>query len=217
MATEEKAPGCFGAASVFSHDSKVCRGCIAFENCGQASLATLDRIQSMMDVRDLLKRHEKAKAKYDAEREAAIIATPAEEGEGLPPRREREVPVERKTRMTAVNIEVDEESQTVIARIGNKKARDQAIALCKANMIDRVREALTANENPFAERGPGFLRVFCDLLLRGPFTRSQYRERLKADLSWSDGSANSHCAIAQALMTTFGFAAMSGETFQKGV
>ncbi|MCY1371408.1 hypothetical protein D9M69_585480 [compost metagenome] len=119
--------------------------------------------------------------------------------------------------MTAVTLEVDEASQTVIARIGNKKARDQAIALCKANMIDRVRAALTANENPFAERGPAFLRVFCDLLLRGPFTRMQYRERLKADLSWSDGSANSHCAIAQALMTTFGFAAMSGETFQKGV
>ncbi|TSP13994.1 hypothetical protein [Cupriavidus campinensis] len=215
MVTDEKAPGCFGAASVFSHDSKVCRACLAFEGCGQASIATLERIQSMMDVRDLLKRHEKAKAKFEAEHAAAPVP-PAAEGEGLPERQEREVPVERKTRMTAVNIEVDEESQTVIARIGNKKARDQAIALCKANMIDHMRAALASNENPFAERGPGFLRVFCDLLLCGPFTRSQYRERLKADLSWSDGSANSHCAIAQALMTTFGFAAMSGETFQTG-
>lgn len=53
-------PGCFSAASVFLHDSEVCRECMAFSPCADASFKVLEAIKGRVDVTELLKKHEAA-------------------------------------------------------------------------------------------------------------------------------------------------------------
>jgi hypothetical protein len=54
-------PGCFAAASVFAHESEVCRNCKAFTACAEESIKTLEAIKGLVNVTDLMKRHERAR------------------------------------------------------------------------------------------------------------------------------------------------------------
>jgi len=207
---EQKAPGCFGAASVFSMDSAVCQACVAFKECSDASIATLQQIKATIDVRDLLAKHTSARMKHEAR--LAPKQTPAPTAVSpLPVVQPAPVtqPVERKTTMAKVIFEVSADQQNAIARISqaNKKAGDQATVLCKMNRINEMRSMLPQGQNPFATTGPGFLRVACDHLINGGFTKASLRKSLMETFGWTEATAASHVSIAVAILGGFKIAA----------
>lgn len=210
---EQKAPGCFGAASVYGMDSVVCQGCVAFTSCGAAAIKKLESIRELVDVRDVLARH--AAARVKAQNKAALeqmrLAPPAAPtplvSSPIPVAQPKATvqPVERKTTSARVTFEISGDDQNVLALIGEKsvKTREQAIVLCKTNKVNDMRSMLPKGVNPFAESGPKFLSVACALLLNGGFTKATLKARLIADLEWTDGTAGSHVAIACALLYSF--------------
>lgn len=205
---EQKAPGCFGAASVYSMDSVVCQGCVAFTTCGDTAIKKLESMRELVDVRDLLARHAAARVKA----QNVALKPPAAPAPLVPspipvaqPKATLQ-PIERKTTSARVTFEISDDDQNVLALIGEKsvKTREQAIVLCKTNKINNMRSMLPKGVNPFIESGPKFLSVACDLLLNGGFTKATLKARLIADLAWTDGTAGSHVAIACALLYSFG-------------
>lgn len=210
---EQSAPGCFGAASVFSHDSNVCKACPAFEECAKRSLQRLEDIKGIVNVSDLLMKHARAQkgaaAVRLARREQALEQSNAPMVTKPAPKQ----PVERKTTVAKVTFEIDEDEQAVIARIGNKKAQAQAIVLCKSNLIQIARQELSAGRNPFADTGPRFIAVACDLLIGGGFTKQALKQALMDRLEWTDGTASSHVSIVCALFDAFSIIKASGEGY----
>ena len=195
------APGCFAAASVFSHDSQVCRQCCAFDACAAASLDTLQKIRGVIDVSDLLKRHEKAKKAarqiIQANDEKAAAALPP--GNNQPPL----VGAERKTEVVKITFETSADEERIIATLP-VKARPIALTFCKTGMLTRIKKELIEGRNALAETGPGWLRVAIDLLLAGGFVRKQLREQMCQELKWEDSSAAPHTSMTIAMFMAFG-------------
>lgn len=213
------APGCFGAASVFSHDAKVCQACPAFEQCAGESFKRLETIAPMIDVTDLMKRHQKAQlalaAKREAERPEPEEAEPALTEDNTPPAPgpERKKPVARKTRKEKVEFIVDAGSQRLMDTITNKKALALAKTIAKTHTIDSMKERLTNGENPFASSGPAFLRVAFAMMFAGGFTRRTLKERLVTEMDWTDGTAASHVSIAVSLLVPLQIAIANGDLY----
>lgn len=206
------APACFGAATVFSHDSDICRQCVAFNACADAAIDTLNAIRQIINIDDLLSRHNKAKKaahqaiqRADQEREAAMPP-----GNITPPLSDK--PVERRTPTVPVTIEVSSDNESILARLP-VKPREIAIRLCKKGDLDQLRDDIAHGRNTFAQSGPGFLRVAIDMLLSGGFAKSELRKRLQEQLGWSEGTAMSHVGIACALLLAFKFAQESSGRF----
>jgi hypothetical protein len=211
MNEQDKAPGCYGAASVFSTDSEVCQACVAYAGCGDASLQTLEAIKNMVDVRDILKRHAAARAK------ARPTPTPAPKPVNASPHPTAQpaVPpkVARSTAQDKVEFALTADMTATIARIAaqNKKAADQATTLCKAGRITEARAMLPQGVNPFTESGPAYLRVVCDMLLSGGFTRSQLRVIMAQKLQWTEETAASHISLAIAILGAFRIVGKDGD------
>lgn len=206
----QKAPGCYGAASVYSSDSSVCRGCVAYETCGSTSLATLESIRATVDVRDLLKRHAAARAKAEP---APVAPQPIEKRPPPAQPRLANRQIERKTPQEKVTFELTTEMSSTIERIAaqNKKAADQATTLCKMGRINDMRAMLPKRVNPFAESGPSFLRVVCDHLINGGFTRAELRVAMAQALAWTEETAASHISMAIAILGAFRIVGKDGE------
>lgn len=203
VGVEKMAPGCFAAASVYSMDSAVCQACCAFKECGDASLATLQAIRNTIDVRDLLNRHSAARQKAAVSR--PIRTEPIEKSPVPVAQPKLNKQIERKTPMERVKFAITPDVQAIIARIEatNKKAADQAAVLCKMNRINDMRSTLPKRINPFAAGGPSYLRVTCDALLNGGFTRASLKQKLVQELSWTEGTAASHVTMAIAVLGAF--------------
>ncbi|MDR9847125.1 hypothetical protein [Herbaspirillum huttiense] len=199
--TEVVSPGCFGAPSVFGSDSVVCNACTMFDKCADASAQRLQKIRPLIDVGDLIARHKAARAAAVAARRQRTA--PAGEPSAQPaPITE---PVERKTTKEKVTFVISEADQAVLAKLGSKsaKAHSQAVILCKNDKVNECRAMLPRGQNPFAENGPNFLRVACDMLINGGFTKAQLKAELMNKLGWTDGTAASHVAIAAGLFLAF--------------
>lgn len=203
---EQKAPGCYAAASVFGSDSAVCKACVAYEACGAASLETLKRIQNVINVEDLLKRHAAARQKNETGATALARPVPLAVSH-VPPAKAKPIdkPVERKTSLEKVVFAISDDDQHVLAKLEKqKKARDQALILCKQGKIEECRVQLPRGINPFDKSGPAFLRVVCDMLINGGFTMTTLKERYVKEFEWTDGTASSHWTIAASLLLAFG-------------
>lgn len=197
------APGCFAAASVFSHDSEVCRKCCAFDACAAASMETLQRIRGLIDVSDLLKRHEKAKKAarkiIQENDEKAAAALPP--GNNQPPL----VGAERKTEVVKITFDTSADEERIIATLP-VKVRPIALSFCKSGMLNRVKKELCNGRNALAETGPGWLRVAIDRLLAGGIVRSELREAMREELGWEDATCGPHTSMAIAFFLAFGVA-----------
>jgi hypothetical protein len=113
-------------------------------------------------------------------------------------------PVQRKTTVQKVTFEVSADQQDAIAKIGNSKTASLAVVLCKMNKVTDIRASVLRGVNPFAESGPSFMRVACDALIDGGFTKAQLKARLMDELVWTDGTAGSHVAQACGFLQAFG-------------
>lgn len=218
---EQQAPGCFAAASVYGSDSVVCQACPAFSACGEASVKRLQEIRELVDVSDLLKRHAAARQKAintqmemmqalrPPARTAPVAPSPIPVAQPKPVKE----PIERKTTVAKVTFEPSPADQAALDAIASKvKVHEQALVLVKGNKFNEMRAMLPKGENPFAVRGPKYLRIACDMLTNGGFTKASLKARLVADLEWTDGTAASHVTIAVMLLYAFGIAAQDQET-----
>lgn len=204
VTAQQMAPGCFGSASAYSMDSTVCQGCVAFAECGEESIKTLQSIRELVDVRDYLKRHEAARAK--AGRPAApaykapLAASPVTVGQPT-----LDEPIARATAPVRTAFAVSASDQAVIDLLGTKnvKAMEQALVLCKGGKVGEMRAGLPLQRNPFTKTGPKYLRVACDMLMRGGFTKAEYKARMVQELGWAENTAGSHVAVACALLYAF--------------
>jgi len=202
---EQQAPGCFGSASTYSTDSVVCKACTAYRSCGEAAYERLQALREIVNVKDLLAQHERARLKANLaspDPSHPMVTSPI-------PVRQPDVmnkPIERATPMIKVAFAISVEDQRVLDAIGAKsvKAKEAATTLCKNNRINDMRAMLPRGRNPFATTGPQYLRIACDMLINGGFTKAMYRARLMQDLAWTDGTAGSHVAVACALLYSFG-------------
>jgi hypothetical protein len=208
----EQAPGCFGAASVYSSDSSVCQACVGYQACGAAALVTLEAIRATVDVRDLLKKHAAARAKANP----APAAPPAPvEKSPLPVKQPCVIdkPIERKTPQEKVEFSLTADMTATIARIAaqNKKAAIQATRLCEQGHMRMLRAMLPRGGNPFVESGPAYLRVVCDALIGGGFTRAQLRVDMAEKLGWTEDTAASHISQAIAILGAFRIVGKDGD------
>jgi hypothetical protein len=210
MNPELQAPGCFASPSIYAIDSQYCQQCVAYKECGEAMLKTLAEIGTVIDVKDLIDMHEKARKKMGVApdpTEAAVVETALATTAPLPQS------IERKTVVAKVDFEIDQRTMDLIANIGNVKAKAQALVLAKANMIERAIVALSKGENPFENHPPRFLNVACDLLLKGGFTKAQLKKAFMERLGQSEGTAGSHVSITVAMLQPMNIVVASGKSF----
>lgn len=211
--TDINKPACFGAATVFSFDSDICRNCVCYDECSNAAKQRLEHIRKVINVDDLLAQHEKARkqgkarraARKAIEQESRPVASPQ-------PQKPVDKPVERTTPIAKVTFEIDKESHSVIAKIPNQKAQAQAVVLCKSNMIEIAKKEFGEGRNPFLE-GPKYLSVAAEALLEGGFTRSTLKERYVKDLGWTESTSASHVSIVVGLLPAFGIIKQEGDLF----
>lgn len=186
------APACFAAATVFSRDSEICRGCSAFEECAGASLETLQRIQQIVDVSDLLKRHAIVRKREvkPVEKDDVTVGTPISA-------------VQRKTNVERVTMTIKEADEQVLACIQSKKPKEIVLQMAKSGSLDLMREGLKKGENGLAKTGPSFMREAVYALLDGGFTKLQLRDLFVNRLNWTENTAASHVSIAVAILKSF--------------
>lgn len=195
---------CFAAASVFSHDSEVCRKCCAFDACATASLDTLEQIRNIVNVADLLKRHEKAKkvarAALQAKDEAAAAAQPP--GNVQPSLMGA---VERKTEVVKIQFDVSTDNERIIATLPSKLQKI-TVPLCKKGYLDAAKKSVQEGRCTLAETAPGWFRVALTKLVSGGFSRAELRAAMMNELNWKEGSAAPHTSMAVFLFKAFGIA-----------
>lgn len=203
--TKQQAPGCFGAASVFSMDSKFCQACVAFSDCSEAALKTLETIRATVNVSDILKRHQAARQKMLDSKQ--IVTLQPIDPSPIPVSQPKRItkPVERKTSVQRVTFTLSPMAQMLVDEIGKKsnKAKEQAIVLFKQNKVSEMLRLISRGENAFAETGPAYLRVICDMIINGGFTKASYKAQLMKELNWTDGTAASHVFIGVTLVCDF--------------
>lgn len=210
-----KAPGCFGSASVYSQDGEMCQRCVAFTECGHTAIQSLATLRTLVDVTDIIKRHQAARHKANntmaPPRSNSLEITTVPVTKALPV----VAPILRQTTKARVTFEISQKDQNVIAMIGKSsvKAMEQAVVLCKYNLITEGIIALKRQENPFAKTGPAWLRVACAMLLEEGFTKASLRERLVKDLEWTDGTAASHVSMAWFILASFKIAVFTDNKF----
>ena len=199
---QAQAPGCFASPSVFSIDSKVCNACMAFEACRIAAHATLESIRGTINVADILARHAKARLKVITEAaalEASRLNLPKPVEQPKPIRKA----VKRNTPQEIVIFDVSQEHERIISGMAIKTG-ELARQQIKQNRLDDIRPSLRKGINPYAQSGPKFLRLACDLLLRGGFTRSSLNKAMVVEFGWQQTTAGPHVAQVCGLFGGFG-------------
>lgn len=193
----DNVPGCYGAASVFARDSEVCQKCQVFDGCSQESLRTLEAIKGLVNVSDLLRRH-------DAARKGLTIATKTTVGaQSIDPT--ITVPVERKVPIEKVMFMVSHEQEEILLTIG-VKPKEHARRLCELGFIDSIKSELQAGRNAFAQSKPRFIAVAIDMLIAGGFSKSELQREFLNVFNWSKGTASAHVSIICPILTAFNIA-----------
>lgn len=200
---ELKAPGCFAAASVFSTDSEHCKSCVAYSQCGDASIAMLERIRERVNIDDILRKHKAAR--HNAALRAVEPSTPL--AKSHVPVSQPTVPALVKRTVTKVKVEfaISEVDQSIVATIP-VKAQAYAIVLLRNNRMQDLRESLPRGVNSLPANAPGFIRLAFDLLIEGGFTYDGYREALMERLKMTKDTATTQISIAICILMKFNFA-----------
>ena len=212
MNAPRNAPACFAAASVFAHDSTVCKACPVFAECAEASLKTLEAIRGVINVEDLIRRHAKARMKaINVEEVAAEEREPEPTGPLMQPVETK--PVERKTAAVKVSFDVSPDDSALLFKISNVNAREVAYTIVKTHGIEGIKSALREGRNPYAESGPSFLRVTLQMLLEGGFTKGSLRKRMEVELGWGESTAASQVGQAVGILVAFKIAHEKSSVF----
>lgn len=204
-AEAQQAPGCFGAPSCFASNGKVCQACVAYKQCGEEVTHTLERIKGIVNVEDLMHKHNQALAKARNEKKEATSSTPDIEK----PLRPMPKQVERISKIEKITYEIDEKTESLIMTLP-VKARSFATQLCKAGLIAQIKADLKSGGNPLEKTGPKWLSAALTKLIQGGFDRAELRAAFIERLQWSNETAASHVSLAVKLFTMFDIAIEDG-------
>jgi hypothetical protein len=206
-------PGCFGAASVFAHDSNICRVCKSFDACAVESINTLEQIKGLVNVADLLKRHEVARKAVGL----SVTSTVAPEISGKVPTIPEKTPVivepvERKTQVENVTFDLCADTTLTLDSL-SVKSKAAATQLCKHGLIDKIKAGVQEGRNALTVSKPNYITVAIDSLLSSGFSRSGLRAQYVEKLGWGEATASSHVSIICPILTAFGIAQESNGQF----
>lgn len=207
--SEARAPGCYASPSVYAQDSEICRGCPAYEDCGQACMDTLKALRDRIDIESLLARHRKA-------RESTTQAAPRQDEPTpdmtryLPSVKVPQQKVARQAQASPSMQDVSPQDQAIIDSL-NKKSSELALKWCKHGMIETIKHDMREGRNPFASQARlDHCAVVCDELLKGSVTRAALKQafmkRLGAKRAWDETTASAHVGIAMPVLVAFGIA-----------
>ncbi|MCG5512779.1 hypothetical protein [Ectothiorhodospira shaposhnikovii] len=159
-------PGCFGSIISFSPSNVLCAGCPCSADCGEQASQTLRAIR--------------------AEEGIAVPESPAAKT------RKAEKPVTPRTRATGL----DADSQRVLERITAKKPAEYAERLLRQGFTCEVMGLnLRKRQNPFAIKGPKYMRIIIDGLIDGGLSKNDLAT-LYMQSGMSKATAYSHVSIA---------------------
>lgn len=194
------APACFGAATVFAADSETCKKCVAFRECADQSVKTLEEIRHLINVEDLLARHSKARsvsqeAIKKRDQDAAKKAPP---GNPMTPKLPTQ-PVLRQTEVVRVKFEQSERDQAIIGKMP-VKARPYAVNIIESGVAKKCIEALAARDVAALPAQPEWFVITLTALLRGGFTRTELKQEMIEARGWQDNTAASYVSLSLALL-----------------
>lgn len=194
------APACFGAATVFAADSETCKKCVAFQECADQSVKTLEEIRHLINVEDLLARHNKARSVSQEtikkrDQEAAKKAPP---GNPMTPKLPQQ-PVLRQTEVVRVKFERSERDQTIIGKMP-VKARPYAINIIESGIAKKCVEAVAARDIAALPAQPEWFVIALTRLIQGGFTRAELRQELVETRGHQDNTAASYVSLCLALL-----------------
>ncbi|MDY7537526.1 hypothetical protein QN372_00025 [Undibacterium sp. RTI2.1] len=183
---------------------------MAFEECGEQSIKTLESIRAQIDVRDLLARHSKTRSLSNMQ--PPNVSQPVDSSP-IPVKQPKQLAsvIERKTPTQRVNFHISETDLGVLARMeqASTKVAKQALVLCKQDKINECRSQLPKGVNPFTESGPRFFRIACDMLISGGFTKASLKAKFIEELGWNEGTAGPHVALTVGVLNGFGIVKVS--------
>lgn len=167
-----QAPGCFGAASVYTIDSDVCKQCQAYAGCGEESLKVLSSIRERVSVEDLLKKHKAIKLRTVSQSVSAPVDSRPEALKAQPVVKN----VERKTTTIKVDFEISEGDMMMIGKLP-AKAQPVAIRIIKSGAAEQIRAGLAVGKNACPEKMATFLKEAINLMIaEGGFTKRRLVE-----------------------------------------
>lgn len=207
ITTEEKtvnhAPACFGSISCFARDSEHCRQCAAYAACEVQSGETLEAIKSIVNVDDLIRKHQMARLKEKSKAEKARYdMNKAKAVSYAPPQPKMPEVAQRATKVEKVVLEVSAEDQAMVEKLP-VKAQPIALSWLKTGVIHQIREGLKENKNAMAGKKPQWLDKLVDGLIQGGFTKGELKNRFMTELEWTEGTAASHVSLGLALLLCF--------------
>lgn len=197
---ETQTPGCFGSPSVYSLDSNVCAACASYNTCRIASYATLEKIRGTINVSDVLARHAKARIAAVSD---SVAKFPVEEPAPQAQPKAIADKVARKTPVAVVMFDVSSADEQIISTLAVKTG-ELARQQIKQNLLHNVAPGLKKGLNVYSQTGPKFLRIACDLLLRGGFTRNSLNRAMVTEFAWQETTAGPHVAQVCGLFNAFG-------------
>ena len=208
-----KAPGCYAAPSVFSHDSEVCAACPAFTPCADACISTLKELRDRINIDDILARHRSIRASI------ANKAAPAKVniGKFLPSAKVPTDKVDQAPKAKEVKCDVAPDQQVILDGL-KEKPRALAAKWCRDGMIERIHADLLQGVNSFASQArQNFEYVTCDLLINGAVTKTSLKKAFMARLGikkpWDEATAASHVNIALQALQGFGIIVENSEGY----
>ena len=208
----QQAPACFGAPSCYATDSKICQACVAYGKCGDEVTHSLVRIKNIINVDDLLHKHNQALSKQRAERlqaEKKVSASSAPDIEK--PMRATPKSVERTSKVEKIVFEIDEKTSELIEALP-VKARPFAAQLCKSGLVTKIKKEIKDGVNSLESTGPKWLSTALANLIDGGFSHAGLRAVFVEELKWTENTAASHVSLAVKLFTMFEIAIKDGQS-----
>lgn len=200
------APVCFGAATVFTHDSNVCAQCPHFAGCGEEVTNTLKVIQAHVDVDALLKRHQKAREKTvktlrkaDERREATLPPGNSERSLPEPTRL-----VAEPTTLKVTVAETDDGMPQFTAKLKGETMEFVKLMFSKG-YAKRVPLDFASGKNTFETIGPLYMREAVAMLLaKGEFLFAELRDRYVDVFKWPKNAADTRAIYAAKALVAIG-------------
>lgn len=209
----QEAKGCFGAATVYAADSEACKQCATYVACGQESLKTLKRICDVVNVEDLIARHQKAKAAAAKalrakDKEALDAAPPGPINTPTPTK-----PVARAVPVENVTFEVSEKQAQIIATLP-VKARSFTTSLCKRGLLMGIRNNVAQRDPNFHKAIPLWLAIpLIQLVNNGEVTAESLRAEYEEKLQWTKGTMASHISLVFSFLEGFEIATKDAKRY----
>lgn len=195
--SSEKAPACFGAASIFTRDSEVCKACPHFNECEAEAMRVLLKLRSIVNVEDIIKGHEKARKRAGIQNVTQSLAESTEVAIQ---------PLERRTKEVSVKGFTINKKDEAALLVLKKNPKILALKLLQSGVMERMRQDLKAGINTFEGKSAKLFYMPIHLMLtRKSITSKDLRDAYMEYYNWSEGTAFSQSSIVLQVLVAFGF------------